>query len=162
LQFFASFIILFVFWIIWSGKLDPFHLILGVISVGLVSAWSGDLLVEKPGSKKGSKVMEMVRFEIYSVWLLYQVVLANIHVIWVSFHPNMEEILDPQMVTFESKLPGDLPKFVLAQSITLTPGTVSVRVDDNKFLVHALTKQTADGVPGAMEKLIAKVFKGRK
>ena len=43
----TSFIILFVFWIIWSGKFDAFHLVLGVISSLIVTLWSRDLLISE-------------------------------------------------------------------------------------------------------------------
>jgi multicomponent Na+:H+ antiporter subunit E len=51
-----------------------------------------------------------------------------------------------------------LSKFILANSITLTPGTVTVRVEGSRFLVHALTDSAARGLPGAMEKRIANIF----
>ena len=76
----------------------------------------------------------------------------------MALSPRMNELLSPQMVEFESTLEKELSKFILANSITLTPGTVTVRVEGSRFLVHALTDSAAHGLPGAMEKRIAKIF----
>jgi multicomponent Na+:H+ antiporter subunit E len=70
----------------------------------------------------------------------------------------MNELVEPQMVEFETKLEKELSKFVLANSITLTPGTVTVRVEGSRFLVHALTDKVARDIPGVMEKRIANIF----
>ena len=87
-----------------------------------------------------------------------QVILANLHVFRVALSPRMNELLSPQMVEFESTLEKELSKFILANSITLTPGTVTVRVEGNRFLVHALTDKAARNLPGAMERRIANIF----
>ena len=70
----------------------------------------------------------------------------------------MHELLAPRMVEFETKLEKELSKFGLANSITLTPGTVTVRVEGNRFLVHALSDKAARNLPGAMERRIANIF----
>jgi len=66
--------------------------------------------------------------------------------------------LSPKMVEFETQLEKEFSKFVLANSITLTPGTVTVRIEGNRFFVHALTDKAATGLPGSMEKRIARIF----
>ena len=73
-------------------------------------------------------------------------------------YPNMKDMINPKMIEFTTTLKSDRAKFLLATSITLTPGTVSVRITDNTFLVHTLTDKTASECPGEMESRIAKVF----
>ena len=68
------------------------------------------------------------------------------------------KLLAPQMVESHSTLEKELPKFIPANSITLTPGTVTVRVVGSRFLVHALTEKAARDLPGAMEQRIANIF----
>ena len=70
----------------------------------------------------------------------------------------MEKLLSPRMVTFETQLKKKLSRFVLANSITLTPGTVTVRVEGSRFLVHALNETAARDLPGSMEQRIANIF----
>ncbi len=158
MRFTISFIILFAFWILLSGNFDAFHLTLGVISTLVVTFWTGDMLVVNSNLPIAARVTLLCRFAIYTVWLLWQIVIANFHVVYVALHPRMEEILEPQMVEFKTVLKTDLAKFVLANSITLTPGTVTVRIEDGVFLIHALTDHTAAGVPGDMEKRIQQIF----
>ena len=158
----TSFLILFVFWIIWSGKFDAFHLVLGVISSLIVTLWSRDLLISEKNVSFAQRLNEFIKFEYYSFWLLYEIVLANIHVVKVAFTYDLKSVLEPKMVEFDTTIDNELGQFLLAQSITLTPGTVTVRIDDKRFLVHALTKDTSAGIPGKMQGKIARIFKKEK
>ena len=158
MRFTISFIILFAFWILLSGNFDAFHLTLGVISTLVVTFWTGDMLVIDSKLTIGARLALLWRFALYTLWLLWQIVIANFHVVYVALHPKMDDILEPQMVEFKTELKTDLAKFVLANSITLTPGTVTVRIEDGIFLIHALTDHTAAGVPGDMEKRIQQIF----
>jgi multicomponent Na+:H+ antiporter subunit E len=90
-------------------------------------------------------------------WLLYQIVLSNVDVAKRALDPKMP--IDPVMITFDSGLKTDLSRTLLANSITLTPGTVTVDIDDNTFLIHALSKKFSDDLlEGTMEKKVAHVF----
>jgi len=138
-------------WLVLSGKFDSLHVGMGVLCSSLVAYWCADLLFQDKAATLGGRVG-------YMGWLLGQVILANLHVFRVALSPRMNELLSPQMVEFDSTLEKELSKFILANSITLTPGTVTVRVEGSRFLVHALTDSAARGLPGAMEKRIAKIF----
>ena len=76
----------------------------------------------------------------------------------VSFHPDIKSVINPQLIRIKTTLKHDLPKFVYANSITLTPGTVTVKIEGDELLVHALTDETAKGLDGVMEEKIKKVF----
>jgi multicomponent Na+:H+ antiporter subunit E len=156
-SFFITFIILFVIWLLLSGKFDLFHISLGIISCALVSFFSSDLLF--PSLKlKGLPIM-WLRFIKYIPWLLYQIFLANIHVLYLTFHPRMMELIDPRIIKFKSKLKSDMSLVTFANSITLTPGTITVYVSiDGDFKVHAIDKASGDPLPGEMEEQIGKVF----
>lgn len=145
-------------WILLSGKFDTFHLSLGMISCAIVAYISGDLLFESP------KIMSLpgawLRFIRYVPWLLYQVFWANLHVLYLTFHPRMHELINPKIIIFRSKLYSDLSLVTFANSITLTPGTITVFVSgDGEFHVHAIDDVSAEGLPGEMEARIAKVFR---
>lgn len=156
-SFLLTFIIMFILWILLSGKFDPFHLTLGVISCALVSFFSGDLLFDSPKLKGLPR--SWWRFFLYSPWLLYQIFLANLHVLFLTFHPRMMDLIDPQIFKFRSKLRGDLALVTFANSITLTPGTITVYVSvDGDFTVHAIDQQSKEGLPGEMEIRITRAF----
>ncbi|RAP33017.1 cation transporter [Candidatus Marinamargulisbacteria bacterium SCGC AG-410-N11] len=155
-----AFIILYTFWIIWSGKFYPFYLLIGAVCVLMIIFWFGDLIVVKSKRSLQRRIYSFFRFELYSVWLLWEIVKANIHVVKVSFSRDVRASLEPRMLEFKTTLKTDMQKFLLAQSITLTPGTVSVRINNDVFLVHAITEDTANGVPGEMESRIKNISKG--
>ena len=64
----------------------------------------------------------------------------------------------PQMVRFRTSLRSEFARYVFANSITLTPGTVTLSVEGDKFVVHAISQKVADELPGEMEKRVAKIF----
>ena len=146
------------FWLVWSGMFDPFHIGLGVISVAIVAVWSGGLLIQE-SVPIFERIKQWLRFEQYAIWLIGQIILANIDVFKLAFHPNVRGIIQPQRVTFKTTLKGDIPQFILAQSITLTPGTVTSQIEDQTFAVHAITDDAAKGVPGQMQEKVAHIFR---
>ena len=158
MRYIIAFIILITTWVTWSGQLDLFHLSLGVISSLIVAKWSTDLFFAKP-INTSAFITTFIRFEVYSFWLLYEILLANLHVIYVAFHPQMDKFIKPQLIEFTYKTKNEMAQFILGQSITLTPGTVTINIHKNKFLIHALTNETAEGVPGILLKKVKKVFK---
>jgi len=155
MRYIYTFLIMFGFWILLSGKFDLFHLTLGVISSALVSFLSADLLMFKEGK---NRLATGIRFLIYLPWLLYQIVLSTLHVTFLALHPRMKDQIDPTIVTFKTKLKTNIAKVALANSITLTPGTITVRIEGQVFYVHAISRKAAAGLPGEMEDRLAKVF----
>ncbi len=156
--FILTFLIMACFWVIFSGKFDSFHLSFGFVSCLIVSFLSSDLLF--PSKLKPALIICWLRFVGYVPWLLYQILLANIHVFYLSLHPRMMELIDPQIIVFESRLKSDISRTTFANSITLTPGTITVNVTTRgKFAVHCINKQSGLPLPGVMEAKIAKVFK---
>ena len=152
-----TFIALLGLWVVLSGKFDSFHLSLGVISCVIVSAFSGDLLF--PETRTGGLLRHTLQVINYVPWLLYQVVLANLHVLYLVFHPRMMELIDPQIIRFDSTLKKEISLVTFANSLTLTPGTITMYVSvEGAFQVHAIDKASGDPLPGEMEKRIARAF----
>jgi len=144
------------FWVLLSGKFDLFHLTLGVLSSALVSYLSADILMHDTGKK--DRLAIACRFLAYIPWLLYQIVLSTIHVSFLALHPRMLDNIDPTIVTFKSRLQSNVARVALANSITLTPGTITIRVEGDIFYVHAISRKAAAGLPGEMEDRLARVF----
>ena len=161
-----TFILLFATWLIFSGKFDPFHLSLGAISSAIVAWISADLLFHDKGKTFGRRLGEAFRFINYSAWLLYQIFLANLHVIGLALSPKKyDRDLDPHIFTFNTILKTDFARFVLANSITLTPGTVTIRIENDTVYVHAISRVSAGELAeqesvSEMEKRVAWVFEG--
>ncbi len=156
MRYIATFIILFLNWIIWSGLFDAFHLSLGVISCLIVTFMSHDLLFKRKEFRAGD-ITEIFRFIMYIPWLIYQIVLSNIHVTKIVLKPDMP--INPEVVSYKLKLKKDISIATFANSITLTPGTITAEIVDGEFLVHCIDKKVADDLyTGEMENRIAHVF----
>ena len=156
MRYIYTFLIMMGFWILLSGKFDLFHLTLGVLSSGLVSFLSADLFMYNPQSRNHLKTG--ISFLLYLPWFLFQIVLSTLHVTFLALHPKMKDKIDPTIVTFKTSLKTDIAKVALANSITLTPGTITIRIEDQVFYVHAISRKAAAGLPGEMEERLAKVF----
>ncbi|MBW2688410.1 MAG: Na+/H+ antiporter subunit E [Deltaproteobacteria bacterium] len=153
---FATFIIMLSFWVILSGMFDAFHLTLGVISCLLVAQFSGKMLFE--GLKVEVRVKQIFGMLAYGPWLLWAIVLSSLEVAYIVLHPRMLEKMDPQLIRFKTKLKSNFARVTFAQSITLTPGTITVSVHDDEMTVYALTQNAANSLPGEMERRIARAL----
>ena len=155
--FVLTFFIMFFIWVLFSGKFDLFHLSLGVASSAVVAALSKDLFF--PAGINSRFIICWLRFAGYIPWLFYQILLANLRIMYLVFHPRMMELIDPKIITFNSKLTGDISRTTFANSITLTPGTVTVNVSVlGRFRVHCIDEKSGRSLPGEMEKKVANVF----
>lgn len=149
------------FWLIFSGKLDAPHLGLGVVSAALVAFLTRDL--PRIGTRfdaRGRQVpvftfsVHWPRFALYLGWLLGQVIVANVQIALLILHPRLP--ISPTVVRFPTRLPGELARATFGNSITLTPGTITLDVDGGDFVVHALTRAAAEQVLArTMERRVA-------
>jgi multicomponent Na+:H+ antiporter subunit E len=154
-NFLGTALILFAFWILLSGKFDLFHLTLGAICSTVAGYLFHDLLFVNV--RVGDIRTVAWRFVKYIPWLLHQILLANIHVASLVLRRKMP--IDPQIVTFKTKLETDISSVTLANSITLTPGTITIDIKDGVFYVHALSQKVADDLnAGAMEDRVAHIY----
>lgn len=155
-SFLITFVLMFLTWLVLSGKFEPLLLWLGAISSFFVAYYFYDLLFPYMES---SYIKVFFRFTKYVPWLMWEIVKANFHMLYIAFHPRMLDLIDPQIITFKTNLKSDIAITTLANSITLTPGTITVRADsDGVFQVHAIDRESAQALPGDMLKKVARVF----
>ena len=128
-------------------------IIFGVFSVALTLVFvvrmdreAGDHLPYKLG----------IRPLFYLPYIFWEIVKANIDVAKIICRPKMK--ISPQMFRARASQKTAVGQVVYANSITLTPGTITLDVRDGEFLIHALTKEAADGVlAGDMDKRVSKL-----
>lgn len=126
------------FWFVLSGELSPFFQGLAVISV-LLSLWlAARLRIIGRDASPYHRVPQML---LYAPWLLVEIVKANIVVIGRVLGPR--HAIDPAIVRLRTRARTDLGRALFANSITLTPGTVTVDVQGDRVLVHALVRDKA-------------------
>jgi multicomponent Na+:H+ antiporter subunit E len=156
----ATFITMLTFWILLSGMFDAFHLSLGVISCLLVTWFSHELLFY--GEKKQSWVRSTLGMITYLPWLFWQIIVANLEVAFIVLHPRMLDLIDPRLIRFKTFLKRPISKVTFAQSITLTPGTITVHIHEDEFTVYALTRGAAEDLPGEMERRVGRALEPTK
>lgn len=146
---------LFAVWVLLSGKLDAFHLGTGLVGVAFL-LWLDSRL--EPLGRSGKWVqIHPLRWMFYYFWLLWQMVLSAVYVARVVISPGRH--LNPQLVRFRCVQPNVIASVALANSITLTPGTLTVDLEDDCYLIHALTERTAwDVLDGSMQARVARIF----
>jgi multicomponent Na+:H+ antiporter subunit E len=141
-SFVVCWLVLAALWFGLSGYTDTHHLVFGVVSVTLVSLLSHRHMTG--GDHVGRGLLALVRLALYVPWLLWQILLANVDVMLRVFGVRP---IEPCVIRFKPPLEGDFAVVTLANSITLTPGTVTVDVEpDGTFVVHAISREAADGV----------------
>jgi multicomponent Na+:H+ antiporter subunit E len=127
-------------WFLWSGKTMPFILILGGLSV-LLSLWISHRM--GVDDEEGSPLALGLRsLPSYLPYLAKEIVVSNIDVAKMILSKDMN--LKRNMIEVSADQKTSLGKVVLANSITLTPGTVSVKLEDDRILVHALSFEGAE------------------
>ena len=142
MRFILTWLILAGLWIGLSGYFDVIHLTWGVVAVTLVASLSSRHLLGDVTLGRG--IAGFVRLAVYTPWLIRQIVEAN----WdVLLRVLGRRPVDPSLVRFDPGLGTDFGRVTLANSITLTPGTVTVEIEeDGHFLVHAVAPDVAEGL----------------
>jgi multicomponent Na+:H+ antiporter subunit E len=158
-QFLALFGVSYLFYLLLAGSVAPFELVTGAISAGIVSAALWGISLTTP-VEPARTARQLARFALYVPYLLWEIVQANVEIAYVVLHPDLP--IDPEVVEFDAAVWSALPVTTLANSITLTPGTLTVNVSKRHFTVHTLTRNAREGLfSGTLERAVRFVFYGR-
>lgn len=146
------FLLLFGIWLVWSGLYKPLVIGLGVISC-LLSVWVTQRMhvVSEP-----FVLAPLLRTAGYIPWLLKEIAAANWTVIRIVLSPRLR--VRPVVATVRGAQQSALGRVVYGNSITLTPGTLTMDVDGDRFKVHALTAEGARQLRGGeMNRRVARL-----
>ena len=140
-------VVLMCIWLAWSGIYQPLLISFGVLSVLLTVYVSASL---EAVNDEGQPISWGWQPLWYFPWLLKEIVLANIDVIKRVLHPSMNDldknIISPTWIKVPTKQHSRLGQSLFANSITLTPGTVSVEIGEDFIWVHAISKEGAESL----------------
>jgi multicomponent Na+:H+ antiporter subunit E len=135
---FFAFVVLAALWLVLSGVYKPLLLALGLGSV-LFTLWVARRM-DLFGDGHGPHLV-LWRWPAYLGWLLWQIVQSNLHVARLVFQPGR---IAPCVLKVPVPQAGDFARATYANSVTLTPGTVSLMLDRDVLTVHALDRRAAD------------------
>jgi multicomponent Na+:H+ antiporter subunit E len=149
----------FLFYLALAGSIEAFELVTGAITAGVVSVALWGVSLTTP-VRPGATAAKLLRLLLYLPYLLWEITKANVEVAYVVLHPDLP--IDPEMVEFDAAVWSALPVTTLANSITLTPGTLTVDVSRRHFTVHTLTGSSREDLfGGSLERAVRFVFYGR-
>ncbi len=147
------FLALFGVWLLLSG-----HYTTTLMTYGALSCLGVVLLVGHLGilDEEALPAHLGIRPFLYAPWLLKEIVVSNLAVAKVILSPSLP--IKPQILRVDASQTTDVGRVTYANSITLTPGTVTLDVRDGKLLVHALTTDSAEGLlSGEMDRRVARL-----
>ncbi|MEL6962017.1 MAG: Na+/H+ antiporter subunit E [Pseudomonadota bacterium] len=134
-------VVLSLLWLLLSGHYNPLLLSLGLVSVILTLVVSVRM---KVADREGHPVHLALRGLLYWPWLIKEIVVANIDVAKAIL--GLSDDIRPSLFVVEASQRTDLGRTIYANSITLTPGTVTLGMDGDQLTIHALTAGAKKGL----------------
>lgn len=147
-----QFLIIFILWLLLTWSLAPQEVIVGVALALLLSILLYDVFLQ--GSEKLVQPARYFWFLVYLPVFFYYVIRANLDVAYRVLHPEMP--IRPGIVKVRTSLKSDMAKTFLANSITLTPGTLTVDIIGDHLYIHWINIVTED--PQEETEVIVKRF----
>ena len=150
-------LVYFALWVIFNGRLTLEILIAGVIVSVLLDLFVKHVMKIRLTGATFWKCLKLFPDAVfYAIVLLVEIVKANISITKIVLAPKIN--VEPCLVKFKSPLKTHAARVALANSITLTPGTITVSLEDDEFVVHALTREIAAGLEGSIfERLLSRM-----
>lgn len=147
----SAFVALYCFWLLLSGHFTPFLLAAGAGCAAAVVVFARRMEVV---DREGVPVEFARGIVTYWPWLVWEIAKSGWAVTRVILHPRLP--VSPTLVRFRPRQRSDVGLVTHANSITLTPGTITVEATPHEFLVHGLTRESAEAaVDSEMDRRIA-------
>ena len=129
------FFLLFGFWVLLNGRWTAEIAVVGLVICAALYAFMAAFMGYSP-RKEWAVVKRFGRILRYAGYLIAEVVKSSLAVLRLIWSPKL--VPEPKLITFRTGLRTDAGKVVLSDSITLTPGTITVGVQGDQMLVHCL------------------------
>ena len=155
------FLLLFCVWVILNGRITLEICILGILVSAAVFAFLCRFL--DYSVKKELLLFRLFPLFVRYLWVLVEeIVKANVCVLKIILSPELQP--EPAVVYFDTRLKSGIARVMLADSITLTPGTITVSLEGNHYCVHCLDRELAQGLEDSvfvelLEDMANKVWK---
>ena len=156
----VHFFVLLIFWLLITFSLSPVNIIVGALASLITILFFG-----KYSGKNFHKLLQPKRYFWFVVYLfifIWEVIKANLDVAYRVIHPAMP--IKPGIVKVPLDVKSDIARTILANSITMTPGTITVDIIDDNIFVHWIYVKSekpdeyTSMVSGRFEKYIKKIF----
>lgn len=148
------------FWLVLSGMYDIFHISMGIISVIFVLWFNTKIrnyvFYDEDEAHK-SQNFKLYRLFYYLPFLVWEIISSSLKVAYLIVHPQMP--IKVGIIRFHTNLPNMTAKVFLANSITLTPGTVTLQIEGDELIIHSLTNDKDDAhIDHTLTEEVAKLY----
>jgi len=160
IRLFYSFLLLMGFWLILSFNFQPVSLFIGAVFSFLISLLSQGFFLKSHEGIRSQSFLIIWHSFIYIFVLLYEMFLASFDVVYRVITMN----INPEVVMIKSNIKSDLGLVLLANSITLTPGTITIDIEGEYLYVHWLYVRTShferasELIKGRFEQWLGRIF----
>ncbi len=141
------YILFFIMWILFNGQITLEIVLFGLV-IAAVIYWFICKYMDYSVHKDIMIIKQLFRIVEYLAALLWEVIKANAVLLGIIL--NLYQKPEPVLVTFRASLKTQTARAVLANSITLTPGTITVNLEEDEFTVHCLDKSMAQGLDSSV------------
>jgi multicomponent Na+:H+ antiporter subunit E len=136
-------LLFFLVWVVFNGRLTLEIALFGIAVAGAVFAFVCRFM-DYSMQKELRFYKLLPAFAQYLYHLIKEIILANLGVCWMIL--TRKEQMEPVIVHVHAKLKSETARVILANSITLTPGTITVSLTEDELLVHCLDKSLSEGI----------------
>lgn len=148
----------FLVWVIFNGQITLEITIFGLVIAAVVYAFTCKFMDWSP-AKDLFLIKKFILLLQYAGLLIREIVKANMAMIHMTVMPDIEP--NPVIVRFRTKLQSKTARVLLANSITLTPGTITVSLEEDELMVHCLDRSFSEGLEdSSFEQALLKIEKG--
>jgi multicomponent Na+:H+ antiporter subunit E len=157
---FSLFLTAFIIWLLLTNSLDWQHLLIGILVSFISALIFGSQFISTFYLLNPIRIFYMI---IYLILFIWECIKANFDVAYRVIHPKMP--IKPGIVKVRTNLKSDLAKTMLANSITMTPGTLSIDIKDEFLWIHWIKvrsqkmEEATRLIVGRFEKLLIRIFK---
>lgn len=152
------FALLLGFWLLLSGQFNVLFIGIGVVSCAVVTWASVELLERTIGTAREHPRVSLIHLAVYLGWLVGRIVPSAVTVARIVLDPRLPP--RPGIVRFRTRLSSPAARAVLANSITLVPGTMTLDIEDDLLTVHTFTPEAMEDLSDAhMQNRIAAIFR---
>jgi multicomponent Na+:H+ antiporter subunit E len=164
-----TWLFLFLLWFLYSTRVNSYSVVSGSVASLFMAILSYDVFIEKFEAGRRSVIPRLFPALIFIVRVVFAMYVSSFRVLRAVFSGGEPLLagsgrIHPRVVHFRTRLHADLARVVLAHSITFTPGTITLGLDDDHYIVHWLfattghSAQAGEEIKGSLEKGIRRIW----
>ncbi|MDD2427961.1 MAG: Na+/H+ antiporter subunit E [Eubacteriales bacterium] len=151
--------IFFILWIVFNGRITVEVALIGAVISAALSLFTKKYILTDPPTKSNLAVLRNTPALFRYIWLLIrEIAQANKAVLTLILSDRRE--VQPKLAEFRTRLKTRAARVILADSITLTPGTITVHLEEDRYIVHCLDAEYESGlVNSGFEQCLSRIEK---